>query len=282
MLSRCILFLLATCFVTAAHANIVGVDSRISLAENAKPSWLTAEEVRDIRMKTGLIYCPGRIHNNPRGGSAVLVGDGKTLITNAHNLVDEFGRERGPLSECYFRNQPFPYSTHTEIALSDVTRKEIVSNWGGAMDYAVLRLQNGISGVRGFPVKAAVQHGSELIVVSGMQRRAPPFHIGAPIVQKCLAREIFAGTTPHNSAFYGDCDITDGASGGATLARVDGRLVVVGIVAGGGLWKTEERPVEHADGEPYNPLATPEYKRSYSFHVAIRDLFETAILRISE
>jgi hypothetical protein len=273
MLRACILFFSATLLGAPAMANVIGTDDRAPITEAYQRLGLDMVDMLRIRQTTGFVYCPGTVYGNPLRTSGAVVHDNQIVVTNAHSFVDEQGRRREPLSECYFKTQGIV----PEVMRFDFSEGnfEIADKWMEhkmVNDYAVVRLKEPLKYARAFPLAAPEDfaEGRPFILVSGKPRReSNPFPIDEPIVQTCSVRKIFPPNVIHNTVFYGDCDISAGASGSVGLMLVSGRLHAFSTASGGG--------GPEIDGQPYNVN-----NGSSSFHTAFRDNVLAAILRLAK
>lgn len=277
MLRTGILFLamtiLGTFVVSQASANVVGEDDRFYVSEVYQALDLDLVEMLRIRQTTGFVHCSGRKHGNPITASAYLVHRNDVIVTNAHTFIDERGRAREPLAECYFQTQGI---VPEKIAISTIQGAVKVSrDWRANLnvnDYGVARLVRESVHGRAFPIAPAdvFIEGHSFILVSAMQvRKKNSFNGLEPIAQRCLIRKNFSASLTHGSVFYGDCDISSGASGSAGLIRFNGRLHAFSVASGGGF--------SIADGREYSFEGG-----SYSFHSYIADGLLQAILQVSD
>lgn len=260
---------MATILGPFAQANIIGVDDRKPISEVFQSMKLDMVDMLRIRQSTGFVYCPGTVYGNPMRTSGAVVHDGSVIVTNAHSFIDDQGRRREPLNECYFRTQ----GVVPEIQYFDFTAGnfEMPEPWTMANDYAVVRLREPLQYARAFPIADSreVFIGRELILVSAQPTKpGGHFPMEEPVVQTCGIRRIIPATADHNDLFHGDCDITPGGSGSVGLVNVNGRLQAFATASGGG-------------GPELNGLAYNANPLSFSFHTFFSGKVLAAIYRLS-
>lgn len=270
MLRACIVFFCATILGPAARANVIGIDDRKPISEVYQALGLDTVDMLRIRQTTGFVYCPGTKYGNGLRTSGAAVHDNQVIVTNAHSFVDEQGRKREPLSECYFTSQ----GVVPEVVRFDFTpgNFEMTERWDAANDYAVVRLKQPLVYARAFPVADPrdIREGRELILISAKPRAQIPFSGLEPVAQICTVMQVFGANLYHNrdDVFHGDCDITPGSSGSLGLMLINGRLRAFSTASGGGDYEN--------DGQPYNPAI-----RSYSFHTLFTGKVLAAIQRLA-
>ncbi len=256
-----------------AYANIIDVDSRRSITDAGKLRALdlTFKDAERIRAATGYVECPGTKFGNHILASGALVGADDILVTNAHVFVDDKGRWREPLEQCFFQNQTEKFERRAlSFADGDFEIVHDYSSNNGANDYAVIRLKSKIPGAKSFPVVAAgapLTPSATFVMVSASVEKVAGFSPFAPVVQGCQFKQIEDPAANRNTVFLADCDVMPGSSGSINLISINGELTAVGITAGGG--KMEQ------NGREFNLDI-----ESYSFHVAFRDALLSAILRL--
>jgi hypothetical protein len=261
------------------------VDPRGPITTMGPTIGMSPTEILQARTTTGYVVCPGTVNNNPATGSAVLTGQGGQLITNVHAFIDEkTGLRREPLNQCFFQNQAKP----SDIVFLDFTEKSYKFFTESPLkefykDVAVVRLTKKVPGAHPFAsdfIGAPVAQGQELIVISSDQdsMTRPPktatqnvmiagtsysntYNV-EPIVQRCTAIKVRSADQQYSTSIYSDCSGTEGASGSAVLARVDGQLVLKGLHKGGGLPSADYKPFR------YDPSADPKDK-SFSYAIGL-------------
>ena len=276
MLNACILFWTATILgplvSSPTFANVIGADDRMPISEAYQALGFDMVDMLRTRQSTGYVYCPGTVYGNPMRTSGALVNDHQVVVTNGHSFVDELGRKREPLSECYFQTQ----GMIPEVMRFNFTpgNYEMTEDWAvhrDKNDYAVVRLLAPLKYGRAFPLAAPEDFyvGRSFVLVSANPvRKRAPFTGKEPIVQSCQVRNIYDGASHFNAVFKSDCDVSPGASGSVGLVNVDGRWKAFSVVSGTG--------IDELDGHPYNIA-----KGSFSFHTPYRDALLSAILRLS-
>lgn len=276
MRKACILFwavtILGIPLGPTVFANVIGADDRVLITAAYTSMGLDTVDMLRIRQSTGFVYCPGTVNNNAARTSGAVINDNRVVVTNAHSFIDESGRAREPLDQCYFMSQGLV----PEIRYFDFSAGfEHPQKWWEnkyVNDWAVVRLKQPLMYGRAFPIAPAsdLVEGRNFIMVSAKPRRAwAPFPMNEPIVQTCGVRKIFPATSEHKTVFYSDCDVSAGASGSVGLVSINGRLNAFSVVSGSG--------TSDYDGQPYS-----ETGESHSFHTAYRDDLLAAILRLSK
>jgi Trypsin-like peptidase domain len=261
------------------------IDPRGSITTMGPTIGLSPAEILQARKTTRYVVCTGRINNNPATGSAVLIGQGGQLITNVHAFIDEkTGLRREPLSECFFQNQAKPsdivFLDFSEKSYKFLTESPLIEFY---KDVAVVRLTKKVPEAHPFASDfngSPVAQGQELVMISSDQdfMTKPPKTVTQkvviagksysntynvePIVQRCTAIKVRPAHLQYSTSIYSDCSGTDGASGSAVLARVDGQLVLRGIHKGGGLPSANYKPFK------YDPSADPKDK-SFSYAIGL-------------
>ncbi len=276
MRKACIVFLAVTILGIpvgpAVLANVIGADDRVLITAAYTNMGMDTVDMLRIRQSTGFVYCPGTVHQNPARTSGAVINDNRVVVTNAHSFIDESGRPREPLDQCYFVSQ----GVVPEIRYFDFNAGFVHPEkwWANKYvnDWAVVRLKQPLMYGRAFPIAPAsdLTEGRSFIMVSAKPRRVwAPFPMEEPVVQTCGVRKIFPASLEHKTVFYSDCDVSPGASGSVGLVSINGRLNAFSVVSGSG-------PTS-MDGAPYS-----ESTESHSFHTAYRDDLLTAILRLSK
>ena len=220
---------------TAPHfqfpANIVGADDRVWLTPEAgEKLGLSAAEVLRIQDSTGFIACRGAI------GSAALVYDNQHVVTAIHVVIDQNDKERKFRERCaFFAHDPTKrYVAHPLILAEGSYRagtKDAVKN--PEQDWAIFKLARPVARGEPFAIgdARAWRVGGPIIAISSVQADKPAPNVrenpGLPLAHKCTVREL--GQRIDQRLFRSDCDVEQGGSGGISLARVNGQLVMAGI-----------------------------------------------------
>ncbi|MGZ3722389.1 MAG: S1 family peptidase [Bdellovibrionales bacterium] len=255
-----------------ASGKIIKKDPRGSLVKLGPKLGMSPAEIERGRQTTGYVVCPGTKYNNPAQGSGALVGqDGMQVLTSAHAFLDENGLFREPLSDCFFQNQADPAKrTALNFSTKDVYKLFTQMPYSDSEnDLAIVRIKEKITNLKPFPIDdsgAQLKKGQKLIMISSSQERMKePVPATMPIVQGCkmMSDQMkIRGSSIPLRGIFSDCAGTLGASGSITLARINGELVIKGLLAGGGK--------DSADYLPFN--IDPEAKsedRSYSHSAEI-------------
>jgi hypothetical protein len=241
------------------RANLVGskrnngewVDPRGLLTARGPEIGLSQQEMAQIRRTIGDVVCPGV------QGTAFLIGRGAEIVTNAHIFVDENGRDRANLQQCFWQDKEVPFRriplTVGPKTLKLFTRSTVEEF---NLDLAIVHLDGEVPEARPFRLGTAVsvRPGDQLIMVSAAQLRMPSLpkpmteiirvadaafefdYNREPIVQDCTVRTVGRTTDRGlDDTIYSDCSATKGASGSPVFVRSrDGELTIKGIHVGGG------------------------------------------------
>jgi hypothetical protein len=236
-------------------------DGRGTLLERQTDLGLTSAESKQIRTSTGYVICPASKGGNPIVISGALVGSNMQVVTASHAFIDEKGKKREPLSDCYFRNQDNPAQI-VQFDFDSGTEKLGVTGVRGyedPNDYAVVRLKSPVKDAIPFRADGQVLTKDESIIAVAAHQKSPTreFPSDLPVVQQCYNRET---RTPNGAPaqYYTDCDASPIASGGVLLNRdSSGALAVKGIVVAGGK--------DVLNGQPYN-ISTGSYTRAIAIN----------------
>jgi surface antigen len=224
---------------------IGSVDHRQWLTiENGEKLGLSAAEVTRIWRSTGFILC------DRTAGSAALVFDNRHIITAAHVIVDRDDPYKAFRKNCafYAHDSNKSYVRHPLILSVDaavVGTRDTASYPGD--DWAVVKLDLPVAGGLPFAIgdERIWKAGNQFFAITSDQRDKPnPFHPdnpGLPMGQKCDIREVERRLYSHN--FKSECDLDHGASGGVSIMRLDGDLVLAGINVRAGRLPGSPRPV---------------------------------------
>jgi len=264
------------------RANLVGnkrnngewIDPRGSLTAKGPELGLSQQEMAQIRQTIGDVVCPGV------QGTAFLIGRGADLVTNAHIFVDENGRDRANLQQCFWQDKEVPFRRvplNVGAKTLKLFTRSTVEEFN--LDLAIVHLGGEVPEARPFRLGAAASVGSgdRLIMVSASQLRMPSLpkpmmeflrvasdvafefdYNREPIVQDCTVRTV-GGIKDRglDDTIYSDCSATKGASGSPVLVRsADGELTIKGIHVGGGQ--------DSADYTDFTLDASSSKGRSYS------------------
>lgn len=139
------------------EAGAIG-DTDLRLSQQSRPTGALAKKYSAV----GSIDCftpAGNGQYDVYAGTATVVENSSTLITSAHTFVDNNGRMRTDLSNCFFsvRNElgavvgkPIPVSDL--MAPEDLSSKNISTNATAHNDWAVLKLSSPVPNVVPFQV----------------------------------------------------------------------------------------------------------------------------------
>ena len=258
------------------------VDPRGLLSQKAAELGLSADEVTRIRKTIGYVICPGQKNEQTIVSTAMVVGNGTQIVTDAHAFMDSVtGRRHEPLEDCMFINQ-YDY-TAIKLDFSSEDRYKFYTTKPNAewyKDLAIVKLKKRVPG-RTFSFdleNKPLNPGDKLIMVSADQLelpfRVPQVHIprgnqlipvlggqfnfatdinNEPIAQACHVMKYF----PQGSgAIYSDCSATKGASGSVVFVRgSDGELHARALDEQGGFPSADLTPFKVGPDVPDKDLS---------------------------
>jgi surface antigen len=227
---------------------------------------LSAAEVIRIQDSTGFVACRGSL------GSGALVIDNEHIVTAIHVIVDRSDAKNKKFREdCafvahdvnkrYVRHRLILKESSYIAGTLDVDRDR-------SGDWAIIKLERPVP--RGVPFALGDERvwriGNQIVMLSSnMSDKPNPMdkdNPGLPIAQKCMIRHLARGLT--GRIFLSDCDSKSGASGGVSIMRLDGDLVLAGIVVGNS---------GKVDFQPYGP-------KNFTASISVADGVVNAIFRL--
>ncbi len=136
-------------------------------------------------------------------------------------------------------------------------------------DWAVIKLARPVA--RGVPFSVGDDrvwriNNSIVMISATMSDKPSPAHKdnpGLPIAQKCTIRHLSRGISARS--FISDCDTKSGASGGVSIMRLDGNLVLAGITVGNSGTQ---------DYQPFGP-------KNFAASISVTDAVINGIFRFS-
>jgi hypothetical protein len=199
-------------------------DKRGSLLERGPAIGLSAAEIEQAQLATGLVVCPDI------RGSGALVLSNQIIVTAAHLFFDEQDRLRRTLRKCHFELQSDP---HVRVKLDATSIVFGTDRYYLGGDWAVVRLVSPIQNARPYRPLPLPREGNPLPEGSRL------FSIAAgargfngnpkvPIVQECTVKE----TRFNGRSVLSDCMSSFGMSGSIVLTRGAGDLLAAGITTG--------------------------------------------------
>lgn len=227
------------------------IDPRGLLTVRGSQLGLSQQEMARIRQTIGDVVCPGV------QGTGFLIGRGE-IATSAHVFVDETGKDRANLEQCFWQNKEVPFRRvplNTSAKTLKLFTRSTIEEFN--LDLAVVRLDHEVSDAQPFRLDTTspIKPGEHLIMVSASQLRMPSLPKPAreilrvtpdlayqfdynlePIVQACMVRGVGLITyAKPDDTIYSDCSATRGASGSPVLVRLqNGELIIRGVHVGGG------------------------------------------------
>lgn len=257
-------------------------DPRGPLMDKASQFYLSTDEIMQIRAMVGYVMCPG--NNTSFGesvGTAIVVGDGAEIVTQAHIFIDPDTNKRiEPLEDCVFVNFTEPHQMAKLDFSSNRTYKFYTNSpkaeWYN--DRAVVHLKGRITGSRPFTIDddaTPINRGDKLIVISATQKQLTfPMAqyqfktvIGhgkflyqtklnrEPIAQGCTAMSYYPASSSAFSAVYTDCSATVLASGSPIFVRRNGVLHAKAQMETAGSPASDYKPFKVGKGVPDSELS---------------------------
>lgn len=210
-------------------ANIVGADDRMWLTPEAgEKLGLSSAEVLRIQDSTGFIACRGSI------GSAALVYDNQHVVTAIHVVFDHTTQKFRERCAFYAHDPMKRYIPHPIIITQGSYRAGTTDvHRNPEQDWAIFKLTRAVARGEPFAIgdARAWRVGGPIIAISSVQSDKPApqsrENPGLPLAHRCTIREL--GVRIDQRLFRSDCDVEQGGSGGISLARVNGQLVMAGI-----------------------------------------------------
>ncbi len=234
------------------RVSVIERDDRVALSEFGRVRAWDEAKIRRVQKVVGKVRCPGSDFGNGGTASAFLVGTDLTLATSAHTFIDERGRKRSPLNECYFENFANP-PQRTFLSFDDG-----FSEFGTQApyqeqdrDWAIVRLRKKIVGAEPFRVDlsgVSFDDGSQYPIInvskvqSGMANQVAETEL---VAQACSNKDLYS----QSAILMTDCDSSYGITGSPALRDMNGQLVAVGIMG----WGAEANQANN--GRPFNQAA---------------------------
>jgi hypothetical protein len=186
------------------------------------------------------------------------------IVTAVHAFIDQSGKKREPLKDCYFMNQdrdaqplPFDFESGNFKFGTEAKRKT-----GDPNDYAVVQLKTPVVGAKPFRADSNELQKDQWVIgiAAGQESPTRVFPKDEPVVQQCRVRGL---QHPENAPtqYITDCDLSPLGSGGVIFSRDNsGELLVKGIFTTTGK--------QGLNGQPFNPA-----NGSYTRVVAVTNEF---------
>lgn len=241
----------------AGSAAVIGKESRETFAGRAQRTGVSPLVLRRRFGASGLLECPGRL------SSAQVVGDRWTILTSAHNILDDKGRFPWALDTCVF--------VVTGLDGRTVEYRVSAKNWrigtrrpdrNRYQDWAVLTLE--------VPVEATVEPYSvedpgshpvprrgAVTVIAASHDNWPRRSKRVASIENCRLRSIRLKINGRRNLMGFDCDTGKGASGAALLIRQRSGYRIVGLAVG----ERSRRPGAAYDGLRHFNAAVPMHRR---------------------
>jgi len=200
-------------------------------------------EIKQSRRAVGLVFC-----GSEGLASGGLIFDNSYVVTAAHVIHDKNGRKKAdcffvprdpelnklriPLSEVEFRvgGSYFPKNEKGHIDEEEILRSRRVY-WDSVYDkdWAILKLASPVPDAKPFEVNLSGNDpdiGTKLfLVISGPGRDYKFSMPYMPVLTPCEVKKIL-----ERKFIVHDCDALPGNSGSPALTRLDGRLVLRGLL----------------------------------------------------
>lgn len=255
-----------------AQGAVIGKDDRRSFSEYARHYRMSLMALRWRFAASGLLDCPGRL------ASAQLVGSRWTILTTAHNLLDDDGRFPWSLATCVF----------VMTGLDGRTIEHRVSTRGFRLgtrfpardryrDWAVLTLEAPAPDtIKPYevanPTWQPIPRRAAIVVVAASQDNWRGHSRRVASIERCRLRGIRVRINGHRNLLGFDCDTGRGASGAALLVPVPTGYRLIGI----GVGERSRRRGAPYDGVTQFNAAVPAHAAIYR---AVKALAKRALAK---
>jgi hypothetical protein len=245
----------------------------------------TPAEKKWLSKVTGSCTCIMSNGSRSEASCSIMSAD-DLVFTNFHvfeDIFDENCKPVGSFKECTFQNQANPPDQPVPLMVTPGNYKfgSCKKNDPGN-DRAIVRLQHPIKDAPAIPIDMTglrIREGQTVYALSRFQDRMPkPVDGSQPIAQEGKILKI-----RHDAPgiVLSSITATEGASGSAVVARVDGRLMAVALIKGGTGKETDHKPfwsINPLTGKPAidgqgRPLAL-----NYSTLISINQSFVQDVL----
>lgn len=242
-----------------AGAAVIGKDDRRTFVEYSQHYDIPLIALRRRFGASGLLDCPGRL------ASAQVVGNRWTIVTNAHNLLDDGGTFPWALDTCVFIVTGLDGRT-TDHRIS-VRAWRLGTQFPARnryRDWAVLSLEAPVPAwVEPYlvdnPSAHPVPRRASIVVVAASHDNWRGRSKRVASVQRCRLRGIRVRINGHRNLLGFDCDTGKGASGAALLVKTRLGYRLIGI----GVGERNLRPGAPYDGTRHFNAAVPLHRAVY-------------------
>lgn len=243
-----------------ASAAVIGNDTRETFPEYAQRHDISLIALRWRFGASGLLECPGRL------ASAQVVGSRRTIVTSAHNILNDNGKFPWALDTCVF--------VITGLDGRAVEYRVSTKNWrlgtrwparNRYRDWAVLTLEAPVpTTVEPYTIENPARHpiprSGPIIVVAASHDNWPGRSKRVASIEQCRLRGIRARINGRRNLMGFDCDTGKGASGAALLVRARTGYRLIGI----GVGERNRRPGAAYDGARHFNAAVPLHRALYN------------------
>jgi hypothetical protein len=240
-------------------AAVIGKESRRTFAGYAQRHDVPLIALRRRFGASGLLDCPGRL------ASAQVVGNRWTIVTSAHNLLDDNGAFAWSLDTCVLIVTGIDgRTTDHRVSVRDWRLGTQFPAGNRYQDWAVLTLES--------PVSASVEpYIVENPAAHPVPRRGPITVIAAShdnwrrrsrrvaSIERCRLRRITVRINGRRNLLGFDCDTGKGASGAALLVRARAGYRLIGL----GVGERNRRRGAAYDGARHFNAAVPLHSAVY-------------------
>ncbi len=244
----------------SAPAAVIGNDSRETFADYAHRTGIPLISLRRRFSASGLLDCPGRL------SSAQVVGNRWTIVTSAHNLLDDKGKFPWALDTCVF--------IVTGIDGRTVDYRVSTKNWRVGTfhpdrdrnrDWAVLSLEAPVPPtVEPYQIENPLTHPvprrGAITVIAASHDNWPRRSKRVASIEDCRLRTIRLKINGRRNLMGFDCDTGKGASGAALLVRARSGYRLIGLAVG----ERSRRPGDGYDSLSHFNAAVPLHRRLYN------------------
>jgi hypothetical protein len=230
---------------------------------------LTKHE-KQLRQVVGDLFCPGI--SSSTQGTATLMNEDGTLITNAHLFVQKSGKNKEALSNCFWQRK----GSTEHLAIDVSTFKPLTRDFSGEFykDLSIVRLRKPLLGVRPIKIEDSdepMKEGDQYIMVSATQKDVPGVayttqtipagnldaefvYSSDLIVQSCT-------NIKSSNGIWGDCSAEKGSSGSGIFILRGDEILFKGVHKAGGRPSADHKAFTLDDSAPGG--------KSYSYEIQL-------------
>ncbi len=217
---------------TTAGAAVIGKESRRTFVEYAQHYGVPLIALRRRFGASGLLECPGRL------ASAQVVGNRWTIVTSAHNLLDDNGTFPWSLDTCVFIVTGLDgRTTDHRVSVRDWRLGTQHPAGNRYQDWAVLSLESPVPDwvepyIVDNPSVRRIPRRASIVVVAASHDNWRGRSRRVASIERCRLRSIRVRINGRRNLMGFDCDTGKGASGAALLVKVHAGYRLIGLGVG--------------------------------------------------